>query len=156
MDVMGTPARRRALGLMLGLVLVAGLSACGDDDAAPEAGMIVGGEPIGSAAGDCLAFDEDTLAAQEFAFDGTLTAASADGEQATFEVHQWFRGGEGTTATYGAGGLLSTEAQALVGTSLVVGERYLISGSDGFVWACGYSLTYDTAVAAEWAEVFGA
>jgi hypothetical protein len=151
MDSTRIPARRRAMGLMLGLVLLAGLTACGDDGAAEA---IVGGEPIGSAAGDCMAFDEGTLAAQEFAFDGTLTTASADGEEATFEVHAWFRGGEGATATFGAGGLLSTEAQALIGTSLEVGERYLISGSDGFVWACGYSLTYDTAVAAEWAEVF--
>jgi len=152
MDVTRIPAQRRAMGLVLGLVLVAGLTACGDDDAAVA---IVGGEPIGNATGgDCLAFDENTLAAQDFAFDGTLTAASADAELATFEVHEWFRGGEGTTATFGAGGLLSTDAQALIGTSLEVGERYLISGSDGFVWACGYSLTYDTAVAAEWAEVF--
>jgi len=145
------PARFRVMGLMLGLTLVVGIAACGDD-AAEES--IAGGEPLGSAAADCMAFDEDTLAAQEFAFDGTLTSASADGEQATFEVHAWFRGGEGSTATFGAGGLLSTDAQALIGTSLEVGERYLISGSDGFVWACGYSLTYDTTIAAEWAEVF--
>ena len=54
-----------------------------------------------------------------------------------------------------AGGLLRAEAQALVGTALEVGERYLISTRDGVVWACGYSVTYDSDLAAEWAELFG-
>ena len=82
-------------------------------------------------------------------------AASADGEQATFEVHNWFRGGDAAEVVLEAGGLLRAEAQALVGTALEVGERYLISSRDGVVWACGYSVTYDSDLAAEWAELFG-
>lgn len=148
---MGT--NRRLVGLV-GVLLVVGLAACGDDDAAET---ITGGEALGGgAASDCMAYDEAVLAGQEIAFDGTLTAGSADGTEATFEVHAWFRGGEGATITLQSGGLLDPDAQALIGTTLEVGQRYLISASDGVVWACGYSYTYDTDLAAEWAELFAA
>jgi len=53
-------------------------------------------------------------------------------------------------------GLLVEESIALVGASLEVGQRYLVSGTDGYVWACGYTLTYDSALADHWAELFGA
>jgi hypothetical protein len=143
--------RRSLAALLLALAVIA--AACGDD-AAEE--PITGGEPLGSAAADCLAYDEATLLAQELAFDGTLVAASADGEQAIFEVHNWFRGGgDAAEVVLAPGGLLRTDAQALVGTALEVGERYLISSRDGVVWACGYSVTYDSDLAAEWAELFG-
>ncbi len=103
-----------------------------------------------------MVYDEAVLLGQEIAFDGTLVSADEATDTAVFEVHQWFRGGEGTTVTLQAGGLLRTDAQALVGTALAVGQRYLISSTDGVVWACGYSVTYDADLAAEWAELFGA
>jgi len=118
---------------------------------------LVGGEPIGS--GDpmamCLQYDDETLAAQEVAFDGTLVSASADGSEAVFAVHRWFKGGETTEVTLSAQGLIGGDSVALVGASLEVGQRYLVSGTEGFVWACGYTLTYDTALAEHWAGVFG-
>ncbi len=119
---------------------------------------IAGGEPIGS--GDpmamCIQYDDATLAAQEFAFDGTLVSASADGSAAVFEVHRWFKGGEGPEITLSAEGLIGGDSMALVGASLEAGQRYLVSGNEGYVWACGYTLTYDTALAEHWAELFGA
>ena len=118
---------------------------------------IVGGEPIGSGAiGMCIQYTDEMLADQEIAFDGTLVSASPDGSEAVFEVHRWFKGGEGDQVTLSAEGLLVDESMALLGASLDVGERYLVSGSDGYVWACGYTLTYDTALAEHWAELFGA
>lgn len=158
MDRKTPKTRKLALGLGL-LVAVAAIAAGAfallKDDA--EEAPIAGGEPLGGgAASDCLAFDQATLLAQEIAFDGTLVSASPDGEQATFEVHGWYRGGEGTTITLGSNGLLGEEAQALTGSHLEIGERYLISGTGGVVWACGYSVTYDTDVASEWAELFAA
>jgi hypothetical protein len=138
-----------ALALMLVIAV-----ACGDDDAATA--QASGGEALGGGpAADCMVYDEAVLLAQEIAFDGTLVAGDAETDQATFEVHQWFRGGEGAEIVLAAGGLLRTEAQALQGTTLEVGQRYLISSTDGVVWACGYSATYDTELAAEWAELFG-
>lgn len=119
---------------------------------------VAGGEPIGS--GDpmamCIQYTDETLAAQEFAFDGTLQSASADGSEAIFEVHRWFKGGEAAEVTLSAQGLIGGDSIALVGASLETGQRYLVSGTEGFVWACGYTLTYDTALAEHWAELFGA
>lgn len=147
---MGTKLIRSSVGLLL---LVAALAACGDD--AEE--TITGGEALGGGGSfDCMPYDEAVLAAQEMAFDGTLTAGSADGTEVTFDVHSWFRGGGGETITLQSGGLLDPDAQALIGTALEVGERYLISASGGVVSACGYSYTYDTALAADWAVLFGA
>ena len=143
---------RAALAVLTLTVVVA--AACGDDDAAEP---VTGGDPLGGgAASDCMVYDESVLLAQEIAFDGTLVAGDEAADEATFEVHQWFRGGEGTEIVLAAGGLLRTDAAALVGTALQVGQRYLISSTDGVVWACGYSVTYDTELAAEWAELFAA
>lgn len=149
---MGTKLMRGSVGF-LSLVLVAGLAACGGDTEEE----ITGGEALGGGpTSDCIDYDEAVLAAQEVAFDGTLTAGSADGTEVTFEVHAWFRGGEAGTITLLSGGLLDPDAQALIGTTLEVGERYLISSSGGIVSACGYSYTYDSAIAAQWAVLFGA
>jgi hypothetical protein len=119
--------------------------------------IVVGGEPIGSGAMTmCIEYTEEMLRDQSVAFDGTLISASDDGTQATFEVHRWFKGGDAAQVTLGAEGLLGITSIALNGPGLTVGERYLASGNDGFVWACGYSVTYDTALAEHWAELFGA
>ena len=150
--------RRVALGAVAVAVVAAATGGAyalfrGDTEEA-----IVGGEPIGS--GDpmamCIQYTDETLAGQEVAFDGTLMSASADGSEAVFEVHRWFKGGEGAEVTLSAQGLIGGDSLALVGASLEVGQRYLVSGTEGFVWACGYTLTYDTALAEHWAEVFGA
>lgn len=129
---------------------VASFALLGDD--AEEA--IVGGEPIGGAMAMCLAYDEATLLAQSVAFDGTVVATTDT--TATFEVHRWFKGGEGDRITLSAEGLVAEESVALLGTTLQVGQRYLASGQDGFVWACGYTVTYDTELANHWAEIFSA
>jgi len=117
---------------------------------------IVGGQPIDSGAAMCIQYTEEMLADQEMAFDGTLVSANADGSEVVFEVHRWFKGGEGAQVTLSAQGLIGEQSLALVGARLEVGQRYLISATDGYVWACGFSLTYDTALAEHWAELFGA
>ncbi len=148
--------RRLALGVGAAVVVAA---VAGGTFALLRDGQeaIVGGEPIGSGAiGMCIQYTDEMLADQEVAFDGTLVSASPDGSEAVFEVHRWFKGGEGDQVTLSAEGLLVDESMALLGASLDVGERYLVSGSDGYVWACGYTLTYDSALAEQWAELFGA
>lgn len=148
--------RRLALGV--GAAVVAAAVAGGTFALLRDgAETIVGGEPIGNGAiGICIQYTDEMLADQEVAFDGTLVSASPDGSEAVFEVHRWFKGGEGDQVTLSAEGLLVDESIALLGASLDVGERYLVSGTDGYVWACGYTLTYDTALAEHWAELFGA
>lgn len=147
--------RRAALGA--GMAVILGIVAIGSyaltrDDAGP---IVVGGEPIGTGGMTmCIEYTEEMLAAQQFAFDGTLVSASDDGTAVVFEVYQWFRGGQGAEVTLAAEGLIGNTSIALTGPGLTVGERYLISGNDTFVWACGYSVTYDTALAEHWAELF--
>ena len=146
----------RRLGLAAAGVAVVAAAAAGGyvllQDEAEE--VIVGGQPIdGGAMASCIIFDEATLVAQEYAFDGTLV--EADGIRATFEVHSWYKGGTGDRITLNAEGLLQPEGMALLGLGLEVGDRYLVSGAEGFVHACGYSVTYDTQLANHWAEIFG-
>jgi hypothetical protein len=162
MDTMERPApqsqkqpvwRRWALAASAVAVMaaaVASFSLLGND----EEPVIAGGEPIGGAMAMCLAYDEATLLALPMAFDGTVIETTRT--TATFEVHQWYKGGEGDRITLSAEGLVSEESVALLGTTLQVGQRYLASGDDGFVWACGYTVTYDTALANHWADIFGA
>lgn len=113
---------------------------------------IAGGEAIASL-GMCVeTYDLGTLAGRDIAFDGVLTSTAGGG--ATFTVNTWFTGGTGPETLLDGNGLVDSISSA-GGPALTVGERYLVSGSGGFVWACGFTMTYDTDIAAEWATVFG-
>jgi hypothetical protein len=113
---------------------------------------IVGGEPIAAAAMCAVFYDLGTLADQEIAFDGTL--ASSDGDQVTFTVNSWCHGGSGGSVTPEAM-VIAPGTITSAGPALEVGERYLVSGSGGNVWSCGFTMTYDTAIANQWATTFG-
>ena len=130
--------------------LVASIDVFGGSDTAPDE-FIAGGEPVAGAAMCAEFYDLETLVDREVAFDGTL--ASADGDQVTFTVHDWFTGGSGDSATLNAGGLAPGTITSL-GASLELGQRYLVSGSGGNVWSCGFTMTYDTGIANQWATVF--
>lgn len=125
---------------------------------------LIVGAPLGDAAAMCIQYEDAILLGLDVAFDGTLISVETvpgngdiDFPQnlATFEVHKWYKGGEGDTVTLDAGILVDDGSIALVGNQLEVGERYLISGEDGYVWACGYSYSYDTQVANHWSDLFG-
>jgi len=104
--------------------------------------------------GFCVEFyDLETLANRDFAFDGTVTAVS--GDQVTFSVNQWFLGDQVTEVTLTATGLTGGAITSAGGPSLTEGERFLVAGSETFVWSCGFTQAYDPAVASDWAGVFG-
>ena len=71
----------------------------------------------------------------------------------TFTVHDWFTGDSGDSITLKAEGLAPGTITSL-GSSLELGQRYLVSGSGGNVWGCGFTMTYDTGIANQWATVF--
>lgn len=109
------------------------------------------GVPItpGGSSGSCVeTYDLEALANREVAFAGTVT--SVGGDQVTFEVERWFRGGDGseTTLTTSTGGSITPDA----GPSFEPGARLLVAGDGGFAWGCGFSQPYNDAVAAEWAD----
>ena len=156
------PVRRRlalaASGVAVAAVVVASIAVFGGNGTAPGdviAGdePIVGGEPIAAAAMCAEFYDLDTLADRDVAFDGTV--ASADGDRVTFTVNNWFTGGSEDSVTLEAMGIAPGTITS-AGPALEIGHRYLVSGSGGNVWSCGFTMTYDTSIANQWAGVFGA
>jgi hypothetical protein len=119
----------------------------------------------GAAARCVERFSVETLAARDFAFDGTMAEvippgnAEAEGPAAAteviFEVHRWYKGGSGDTVTvktYEQPGVVSSIEGSL---DLTVGTRLLASGDDVFLWSCGFSLPYTEANAQLFAQAFG-
>ena len=101
--------------------------------------------------GSCVeTYSTTSLAARDFAFDGTVS--SIDGEQVTFDVGSVYTGDVPASVTLTATGMTGSAITSGAGPSLVDGERYLVAGDDEFAWGCGFTQAYDEAVAAEWAE----
>jgi len=91
-----------------------------------------------------------TLAKRSWAFDGTVSAIS--GDQATFTVNTWFRGGSSNSVSLTATGMTGASITSAGGPTLVVGQRFLVAGEETFAWPCGFTQPYDAAVAAQWAD----
>lgn len=101
--------------------------------------------------GSCVeTYSTASLAARDFAFDGTVSGI--DGEQVTFDVNSVYTGDLADSITLTATGMTGSSITSGGGPSLVDGERYLVAGDDEFVWGCGFTQAYDEAVADEWAE----
>ncbi len=157
-DVMTTttrpPFRRRFVALGAGaavaalvLVLVIG-----------RPGVAPGVLPDGSAGTGSASCIEPyagpaSVAKRAFAFDGTVSAIN--GDKVTFTVNQAYRGAGGPSITLDAAGMTGTTITSAGGPDLAVGERYLVAGDDHFVWACGYTQPYDSALAAQWQAAGG-
>lgn len=113
-----------------------------------------GGPPLtpgGASSGSCVEFyDLQTLKNREVAFDGTV--ASRAGDQITFTVNRWFRGGDGDEITLSGGETLGGVTSAGPGAPIETGTRLLVAGDGGFAWACGFTQPFDAAVAEQWAS----
>ena len=109
--------------------------------------------PGGPMMASCVdVYDLETLARREVALDGTVQAV--DGDEVTFRVNEWYRGGDSAEITLqGAGGLSGMTSAGGPG-SLEPGTRLLVAGDGGFAWACGFTQPYDAAVAEDWKRVF--
>lgn len=152
-----SPRRRPRLALVLTgaavvVAAVVGVNLAGGGDGVTD--TIVGGVPVASPAMCVEQYDLASLANRDIAFDGTL--AAIDGENVTFDVNTWFVGGSDDRVTLTATGMVGGDFVSISGdgATLEIGSRYLVSGSGGYVLACGFTMTYDTSIAAEWAQVF--
>lgn len=99
----------------------------------------------------CLVFDVATLAEMSPAFAGTVVELT--GSAATLDVDRWYTGGDAEVVeiSYTPG------FEALIGTpALEVGQRYLITATDGVVNGCGYSGPATTEYEAAFEQAFGA
>jgi len=152
----GRPVRRRRVLIGLaGVTAVAAVALLMFGSKLSGPGVTPGGGGIGGGGGTamCIRFDLDTLAQQEYAFDGTVTAI--DGESVSFAVVHWFRGSGDATVTLrevGFGGGIVTTGTLV---DFQIGDRYLVSGAGGVVTSCGYSQAYDASAATDWATAFG-
>lgn len=154
---------RLAVAAAVLVLLVAGavalLGGADDDPSDVATGSTAGtsGEPIspgGLSGASCVeVYDLQTLARRELAFDGTVV--STDGDQVTFTVQRWFRGGDGAEVTLGGAAALGGTTSAGAEVGLAPGTRLLVAGDGGFAWSCGFTQPYDPAVAQQWADAFG-
>lgn len=110
----------------------------------------------GGAAGSSLScvevYSPETLPGREVAFDGTVI--SVDGDEVTFRVGHWYRGGSGDTVTLAGALTLAGQTSAGQPTGLEPGTRMLVAGDGGFAWSCGFTQPYDAATAAQWQAAF--
>ena len=145
------PRRARLLGAVAAvLVVVIG-------GAALFGGLGPSGDPLvlaangGDSLASCLPFEVGTLAGMSPAFAGAVVEVTDS--VATLQVDRWFTGGDAEVVQieYTPG------YEALIGTpSFEVGQRYLITATDGVVNGCGYSGLATPEYEAAFAEAFGA
>jgi hypothetical protein len=102
---------------------------------------------------------------RSWAFDGTLAdlvdvdAPIGSEAEATFTVHEWYRGGSGDTVTvaFGLGTADQLTTRPTPGTRLLVTGEPRYGGAaldDPVAWGCGFTQTWSESVAAEWRSAF--
>ena len=125
-----------------GAALLGGLGTSGDP-------LVLTG-PEGDPTASCLVFDVETLADMSPAFGGTVIELSDS--VATIEVDRWYTGGDAEIVEI----QYTPGFEALIGTpTLEVGQRYLITATDGVVNGCGYSGLATADYEAAFAAAFG-
>ena len=145
------PQRFRLIGAVAAaLVVVVG-------GAALFGGLGPAGAPLvltangSDAMASCLPFDTGTLGGMTPAFGGTVVELTDS--VATLEVDRWFTGGDAEIVEI----QYTPGFEALIGTpSLEVGQRYLITASEGVVNGCGYSGVATPEYEAAFEQAFGA
>lgn len=150
--------RRRGLVVGLAVAVVVAAGALGVTRLGGEGGGDGGdGRTLGSAFASCIQFTVETLGLAPIAFDGTVSGI--DGDEVTFDVERWYRGGEGDTVVVSAKSLIDGAPELEGGVGFVEGRRYLVSADDvtgPIVPAiCGFTVEYNDEMAANWESAFG-
>lgn len=159
--------------LVVPLVVLSGLTACGTDgDGAERASDDTSSSPTGggasesgsddagtlaltadgAAAAKCAVPVPDTLAAFDTAFAGTVT--SLDDGTATLSVDEWYAGGDGAETV-----TVTSPSEQLQDLLLAVdfqeGRSYLVSADGDRVTLCGYTGEAGPEMQALYDEAFG-
>lgn len=121
----------------------------------------------GAVAGSCVeTYSPDNLTGRQMALDGVVTEvrtgtgspiaegeAPSDETLVTFDVRRWYKGGAAASialkSDIPAGAVSSVDFPVIE-----KGNRYLVAGDGGFMWACGFTRDYSEAEAQIWAEAF--
>jgi hypothetical protein len=136
------PSRRRAPWLFAGgavALLAAGAIAVGtfgptSSNSATGTSLTFQLQATDPLTQSCLPISEIQPTGTELGFGGTVSSI-ADGT-ITIDVDRWYRGGPADQVVLDAG---SVPNPALDGVEFVLGQRYLVSVSDGIVGGCGTS-----------------
>ena len=135
---------------MVGIIVVTAKS---DDDkptAAPTT-SVSSTETPSNGIGSCVeSYSLSTLPNRESALDGTISAIN--GNEVTFTVNSWYKGGTESTVTLDGNGMVGGAITSAGGPSLTIGERYLVAGDGGFVWLCGFTQRYEPGIAQQWRD----
>lgn len=137
-----TPRRRKGLVLtavtiIIVLAIAAAMALTRGDDTAPEG---TAGETLelslgeGDALASCLPVDATILADMAPAF--AATATTVEGETITLTVDRWYAGGDADTVILHAPAGLEA---LIAGFDFEVGQRYLVTATEGTVNYCGFS-----------------
>ena len=157
-----TPVRRRSplawLVAAAAVLVIAGVGAFavlgGDDSSVPTAQeppasvMTLSARPPTTA--KCMVVNVAVLQQQQVAFDGTVASISEG--LVTLDVTHWYLGGDTDRVTVKAP---PADLQALVqAADFRVGERYLVSATEGAVTVCGFTAPYSADLAALYEQAF--
>ena len=145
------PKRYRLMGAVAAaLVVVVGGAALFGGLGASGAPLVLTANGSDSMA-SCMPFEIGTLGGMSPAFGGTVVELTDS--VATMNVDRWFTGGDAETVEI----QYTPGYEALIGTpTLGVGQRYLITASDGVVNGCGYSGLATPEYEAAFEQAFGA
>jgi hypothetical protein len=158
-DSLRQPGRKRYAGILAAGVVAAAIVGIivfttRNDDNKPTAAPTTSVSstetpPIGL--GSCVeSYSLSTLSHRELVFDGTVSAI--DGNQVTFTVNNWYKGGAESAVSLDGNGMVGGAITSSGGPTLTVGERYLVAGDGGFVWSCGFTQPYESGTAQQWRD----
>lgn len=109
----------------------------------------------GSSASCLKQYSPESLHTQGFAFDGVVVAFQADSGDIEFKVNQWFKGSAKESVNVKAPVPLGEEVVSSADFPRIEkGERYLVSGEEGFAHACGFTRVHTQADAQIWQDTF--
>ena len=107
--------------------------------------------PAGPGIGTCIRFTIDILRDKPVAFDGTVTAVTDNDVLLT--VNHWYKGGSADEVRLIS---LQSERVALEGTvDFTMGQRYLVTATDGTVNYCGYTAEWSAEMEKNFQQAFG-
>lgn len=144
------PRRYRLVGAVAAalVVVIGGAALLGPGNAGEP--LVLAG-PAGDITSICMPFDVGTLGDMTPAFGGSVVELTDS--VATIEVDRWFTGGDAEIVEI----QYTPGFEALIGTpTMELGQRYLITASDGVVNGCGYSGLATPEYEAAFEQAFGA
>ena len=102
--------------------------------------------------GTCIRFSVEDLARMPVAFSGTVTDTS--GGRILIDVDHWYRGGDAAQVSLASPDGTPVSLEGII--PFEVGQRYLLSASDGAISYCGFSGPWTQDLADAFAAAFPA